>query len=64
MRFNNEDYLKAFPREERAAATEKVAVKDEPGDVFDDQDEKTPAGDSDSLDPEPEAAGGEESGNE
>lgn len=62
MRFNNDDYLKAFPRDERAAATEKTVVKDEPGDVFDDQDEKTPAGD-----PEPEdldAAGGEEVGNE
>ena len=63
MRFNNDDYLKAFPREERAAAaTEKTVVKDEPGDVFDDQDEKTPAGDPETTDPE--SAGGEDVGNE
>lgn len=46
MRFNNDDYLKAFPREERAATTEKTIVKDEPGDVFDDK-EETPAGGED-----------------
>ena len=62
MRFNNDDYLKAFPREERAAATEKTVVKDEPGDVFDNEDEKTPAGDPEETDPE--SAGGEEVGNE
>lgn len=62
MRFNNDDYLKAFPREERAAATEKAAVKDEPGDVFDEQDEKTPVGDPETEDLE--AAGGEEVGDE
>ena len=62
MRFNNDDYLKAFPREERAAAaTEKTVVKDEPGDVFDDQDENTPAGDPET---ESEDAGGEDDGNE
>lgn len=61
MRFNNDDYLKAFPREERAATTEKTVVKDEPGDVFD-QDEKTPAGDPEITDPE--SSGGEEGGNE
>lgn len=61
MRFNNDDYLNAFPREDRAAATEKTVVKDEPGDVFD-QDEKTPAGDPEIT--ETESAGGEEVGNE
>ena len=61
MRFNNDDYLKAFPREERAATTEKTIVKDEPGDVFDDK-EETPAGDPETIDPE--AAGGEDLGNE
>lgn len=49
MRFNNDDYLKAFPREERAAATEKTVVKDEPGDVFD-ENEKAPAGDPETED--------------
>ena len=42
MRFNNDDYLKAFPREERAtvpAADQKTIVKDEPGSVFDDVDQ-------------------------
>lgn len=62
MRFNNDDYLKAFPREERAAATEKTVVKDEPGDVFDNEDEKTPAGDPETEDLE--ASGGEEGGDE
>lgn len=61
MRFNNEDYLKAFPREERAATTEKTIVKDEPGDVFDDK-EEAPAGDPETIDPE--AAGGEDVGDE
>ena len=61
MRFNNDDYLKAFPREERAATTEKTIVKDEPGDVFDDSDE-TPAGDPEAK--EPEAAGGVDLGDE
>ena len=65
MRFNNDDYLKAFPREERTATTEKMIVKDEPGDVFDDHKE-TPA-DPEPSDPEPadpELVGGEGSGNE
>lgn len=61
MRFNNDDYLKAFPRDERAASPEKTIVKDEPGDVFDDQKE-TPAGDPEPE--EPESAGGEDNGNE
>lgn len=61
MRFNNEDYLKAFPREERVFTTEKTIVKDEPGDVFDEQKE-TPAGDPEPADPE--SVGGEGSGNE
>lgn len=62
MRFNNDDYLKAFPRDERAAAPEKTVVKDEPGDVFDNEDEKTPAEDPKTEDLE--ASGGEEGGNE
>jgi hypothetical protein len=61
MRFNNEDYLKAFPREERAASPEKTIVTDEPGNVFDDQDE-TPTPDPEAADPE--AAGGEDLGDE
>ena len=61
MRFNNDDYLKAFPREERAATTEKTIVKDEPGDVFDDPKE-TPAGNSEPADPE--SVGGEDIGDE
>lgn len=61
MRFNNDDYLKAFPREERAATTEKTIVKDEPGSVFDDP-EETPTGDPDTIDPE--AAGGVNIGDE
>lgn len=61
MRFNNDDYLKAFPREERTATAEKTVVKDEPGDVFD-QDEKTPSGDPETI--ESEAAGGEDLGDE
>lgn len=62
MRFNNEDYLKAFPREERAASSEKTVVKDEPGDVFDEQNENTPGGDSATGDLD--TAGGEDLGNE
>lgn len=61
MRFNNDDYLKAFPREERAASPEKTIVKDEPGDVFDEKKE-TPAGDPETADPD--EAGGEDLGNE
>lgn len=61
MRFNNDDYLKAFPREERAASPEKTIVKDEPGDVFDDQNE--PATEGPKI-TEPEAAGGEDLGDE
>ena len=62
MRFNNEDYLKAFPREERAASSKKTVVKDEPGDVFDDDQKETPAGDPEQADPE--LSGGEDDGNE
>lgn len=62
MRFNNDDYLKAFPREERETVAEKTIVKDEPGDVFDDQEEKTPSDDPEAIDPG--AAGGENVGNE
>ena len=62
MRFNNDDYLKAFPMEERAATPEKTIVKDEPGDVFDNEVEEAPAGDPGTEDPE--AAGGEDIGDE
>ena len=61
MRFNNDDYLKAFPREERANIAEKTIVKDEPGSVFDDQEDE-PAGDPETIDQA--AAGGEDLGNE
>lgn len=65
MRFNNDDYLKAFPREERAAAAvpEKTVVKDEPGSVFDDEQPGTD--DTGAADPEAaEAEGGEDLGDE
>ena len=63
MRFNNDDYLKAFPREERAAVVEnKTIVKEEPGSVFDDDQKETPAEDPETIDPKP--AGGEVLGNE
>lgn len=65
MRFNNEDYLRAFPREDRTAsipATPKQILKDEPGDVTDTSD-NIPA--SDAADPEPDdtpEGGGEDGG--
>ena len=63
MRFNNDDYLKAFPREERATVVEnKTIVKEEPGSVFDDPEEKTADGDSETIDQE--SAGGEDIGDE
>lgn len=43
MRFSNEDYLKAFPREERAAATEKQIIKEkQPGNVLENAEQPAP----------------------
>ena len=61
MRFNNDDYLKAFPREDRAQVTPVDQPKEETpaGDVFDQG--KEPADKQDPItDPEPE--GGAENG--
>ena len=63
MRFNNDDYLKAFPREDRDPATPSAQPKTETpaGDVFDQ--EKEPEDKQDpGTDPEPE--GDAEDGNE
>lgn len=63
MRFNNDDYLKAFPRDDRNPVTSAAQpVKETPaGDVFDQ--EKEP---EDKQDPitDPEPGGGAEDGNE
>ena len=63
MRFNNDDYLKAFPREDRARVTPAAQPAQEipAGDVFDQG--KEPEDKQDPItDPEPE--GGAEDGNE
>ena len=63
MRFNNEDYLKAFPRDERDPATPAAQPNNEipAGDVFDQ--EKEPEDKQDpGTDSEPE--GGVENGDE
>lgn len=66
MRFNNDDYLKAFPRDERETATPATLAaqsnnENQAGDVFDQ--EKEPEDKQDpGTDPEPE--GGVENGNE
>ena len=63
MRFNNDDYLKAFPREDRTPVTPAAQPTQETpaGDVFDQ--EKEPKDKQDpGTDPEPE--GGAEDGNE
>ena len=63
MRFNNDDYLKAFPREDRAPVTPAAQPKTETpaGDVFDQG--KEPEDKQDPItDPEPE--GGAEDGDE
>lgn len=63
MRFNNDDYLKAFPREDRDPVTPAAqpAQEIQAGDVFDQgkepEDKQEPG-----TDPEPE--GGAEDGNE
>ena len=57
MRFNNDDYLKAFPREDRTPVTPVTPA----GDVFDQGKEPEDKQDS-GTDPEPE--GGAEDGNE
>lgn len=60
MRFNNDDYLKAFPREDRTPATP-PAQETPAGDVFDQG--KEPEDIQDPItDPEPE--GGAEDGDE
>ena len=64
MRFNNDDYLAAFPREERTPATN--PIQDQPGSVTEEADnikikEAAPAQD---LEPAPEDQGGDEDGNE
>lgn len=66
MRFNNDDYLKAFPREDRDPATPATPAaqpktETPAGDVFDQ--EKEP---EDKQDPgtDPEDQGGAEDGNE
>ena len=66
MRFNNDDYLKAFPREDRAPvtpATPAAQPKEETpaGDVFDQGNEPEDKQDP-GTDQEPE--GGAEDGNE
>ena len=63
MRFNNDDYLKAFPREDRTPVTPAAQPAQETpaGDVFDQG--KEPEGKQDPIaDPEPE--GGAEDGDE
>ena len=63
MRFNNDDYLKAFPREDRTPVTPAAPPAQETpaGDVFDQG--KEPEDKTDPItDPEPE--GGAEDGNE
>ena len=71
MRFNVNDYLKAFPRSERAAASQSTGSKDpDPGDALEEEpgqviEKKDPDPDPD---PEPEletpAEGGEQLGDE
>ena len=65
MRFNNDDYLKAFPREDRDPVAPAVQPKTETpaGDVFDQ--EKEPEDKQEpGTDLEPEDQGGAEDGNE
>lgn len=67
MRFNNDDYLRAFPREERAAAEPKQIIKDKPGNVLENvEKEADPEPETPAEDPEPAAdlEGGEADGNE
>ena len=64
MRFNNDDYLKAFPREDRNPVTPAAQLKTETpaGDVFDQGKEDPDIKQDAAGDPEPE--GGAEDGNE
>lgn len=57
MRFNNDDYLQAFPREDRELATQAAQPKNETpaGDVFDQGKEPE---DKQELETEPEDQGG------
>ena len=62
MRFNNEDYLKAFPREEREAA-EVVKQSDKPGNVLENVEQPAAADPEPAGEPEADQ-GGVEDGNE
>ena len=66
MRFNNDDYLKAFPREDRTPVTPAAQPKTETpaGDVFDQGKEEPEIKKQVPEDPEPEQGGGVEDGNE
>lgn len=66
MRFNNEDYLKAFPREGRDSATPpKQTIKEQQaGDVFDQDKEEPEIKKQVPEDSEPEDQGGAENGDE
>ena len=62
MRFNNEDYLAAFPREERTPATN--PIQDQPGSVTEEADKIKEAAPAQDPEPTPEDQGGDEDGNE
>lgn len=65
MRFSNEDYLKAFPREERAAASEKQIIKDkQPGNVLENAEQSAPDPDQIPEDEEADQEGGGADGDE
>lgn len=63
MRFNQDDYLAAFPREERAAAQSTPAT-DQPGSVTEEADKITIKEPAPEPDPTPDDLGGGEDGNE
>lgn len=66
MRFNNEDYLRAFPRDERASADKQIiSDQQKPGSVFENVENSGAA--SETPDPEPvgdDQEGGGADGNE
>ena len=73
MRFNNDDYLAAFPREERAAAQSTPAqtpAQDQPGSVTEEADKITNKNQAPASDSAPASdqtsgdLGGDENGNE